>query len=63
MKKEFNKKLALKKSTVAHLGNTKMQKVKGGIITCHCNTQDGPACWSAEPDSKCAFCLSLSGAC
>ena len=32
--KKFNKRLSLKKTTIAHLGNPELNGVKGGLVTC-----------------------------
>ncbi|MCP5104558.1 MAG: hypothetical protein GY950_14325 [bacterium] len=49
-RKTFNKKLVLKKTTVANLDGDRMNKIKGGTIictvvkTCICTTQGGQIC-------------------
>ena len=57
-KKDFNKKLALNKKTIADLGNTEMNDVKGGADTDFpCIVETDILC---TRDTRCPTCPQIS---
>lgn len=63
MKRTFAKKLNLKKSTVAHLGNSELRQAVGGyqtdeFLTCGCHTNEYRTCDCPNTDEylTCGVC-------
>lgn len=54
--KKLNKKLALRKTTVAHLNNREMIGARGGIWSCQVGTPCSIAVWCSDPASDFDLC-------
>jgi hypothetical protein len=55
--KEFSKKLTLKKGTIAHLGNKKLNEVRGGVDTMPQPCVSYPVCIASRLPRLTCDCL------